>query len=279
MNQNIYCNNCGIKGHMYKDCKKPILSCGNLVFRTDLDEPKILMIQRKDSLCYIEFLRGKYDIYNLDYIQLLIDKCSKDEKQRILNSPYDILWKDLWLIDDKELSKHKDNSDYKRGYDKFNKLSNGFLFNKTNEFINLNYFTERSTKNYETTEWEFPKGRRNNNNETNLDCAKREFNEETNYEKSDYKLITNIAPFTEEFIGENKVKYKYIYYIGYLTNLDKEVRIDPENKDQYTELRDIKWLTKEESLSIIRDYHHTRRDVIHKIFHLIDKIGRDYNLY
>jgi len=264
---------------MYKDCKKPILSCGNLVFRTDLDEPKILMIQRKDSLCYIEFLRGKYDIYNLDYIQLLIDKCSKDEKQRILNSPYDILWKDLWLIDDKELSKHKDNSDYKRGYDKFNKLSNGFLFNKTNEFINLNYFTERSTKNYETTEWEFPKGRRNNNNESNLDCAKREDNEETNYEQSDYKLITNISPFTEEFIGENKVRYKYIYYIGYLTNLDKEVIIDPENKDQYTELRDIKWLSKKESLSIIRNYHHTRRDVIHKIFNLIDKIGKDYNLY
>ena len=31
----IYCNNCGLKGHMYKDCKQPVLSCGNLIFRKD----------------------------------------------------------------------------------------------------------------------------------------------------------------------------------------------------------------------------------------------------
>ena len=27
------------------------------------------MIQRKDSLCYIEFIRGKYDVFNIDYMQ------------------------------------------------------------------------------------------------------------------------------------------------------------------------------------------------------------------
>ena len=59
----IYCNNCGLKGHLYKDCKKPVISCGNIIFRTDKNEPQILMIQRKDSLCYIEFLRGKNSIY------------------------------------------------------------------------------------------------------------------------------------------------------------------------------------------------------------------------
>ena len=42
------------------------------------------MIQRKDSLCYIEYLRGKYDIYNIPYIQILIDKCSTEEKERII---------------------------------------------------------------------------------------------------------------------------------------------------------------------------------------------------
>ena len=77
--KSIYCNNCGIKGHMYKDCKFPIISCGNLIYRTDCEKPKILMIQRKDSLCYIEFIRGKYDTYNIKYIQILIDKCTKEE--------------------------------------------------------------------------------------------------------------------------------------------------------------------------------------------------------
>ena len=31
-------------------------------------------------------------------------------------------------------------------------------------------------------------------------------------------------------MGENRVRYKYIYYIGYLTNIEKDVYIDPKNK-------------------------------------------------
>ena len=273
----IYCNNCGLKGHMYKDCKQPVLSCGNLIFRKDTEEPKILMIQRKDSLCYIEFLRGKYDTYNIKYIQILIDKCTIEEKQNLLNYSYELLWKKLWLIDEKTVNEQKNNLDYLKGYEKFKKLSDGYFFNKTKEFINLDYFVKKTKTNYPDTEWEFPKGRRNNH-ESNYDCARREFTEETNYLSSDYQLINNLLPFSEEFMGENRVRYKYIYYIGYLTNIEKDVYIDPDNKDQFNELQNIKWLTKAESLNIIRDYHHTRRDVIHKIFDLIDNLDKEYVL-
>ena len=61
----MYCNNCGKKGHMYKDCKYPVTSCGNIIYSDDSKEPRVLMIQRKDSLCYIDFVRGKYDNRNL----------------------------------------------------------------------------------------------------------------------------------------------------------------------------------------------------------------------
>ena len=273
----IYCNNCGLKGHMYKDCKQPVLSCGNLIFRKDTEEPKILMIQRKDSLCYIEFIRGKYDTYNIKYIQILIDKCTTEEKQNLLNYSYELLWQKLWLIDEKTVNEQKNNQDYLKGYEKFKKLSDGYFFNKTKEFINLDYFMKKTKTNYPDTEWEFPKGRRNNH-ESNYDCARREFTEETNYLSSDYQLINNLLPFSEEFMGENRVRYKYIYYIGYLTNIEKDVYIDPKNKDQFNELKNIKWLTKAESLNIIRDYHHTRRDVIHKIFDLIDNLDKEYVL-
>lgn len=274
--KSIYCNNCGIKGHLYKDCKRPVLSCGNIIFRLDKEEPEILMIQRKDSLCYIEFLRGKYDIYNINYIQILIDKCNIEEKRNILEESFDFLWKELWLID-KENKNYLNNSDYKKGYEKFNKLSKGFLYQKTNEKINLKYFIDKSLTNYYETEWEFPKGRRNNN-ETNLECAKREFNEETNYNDKDYELIENIQTFSEEFIGENKVRYKYIYYIGNLKNFNKKVFIDKNNKSQYSEVKNIQWLTQKDSLNIIRDYHHTRRGVINKIFNLIKLLDVEYNL-
>ena len=275
--QEIYCNNCGMKGHIYKDCKHPVISCGHIIYRLDGDIPKLLMIQRKDSLCYIEFIRGKYDIYNIQYIQILIDKFTENEKQSILSKTYEELWKELWLIESDD-TEYKSSTDYKKGYEKFKRLSVGYIFNKTKEFINLHYFVKNSNTKYIHTEWEFPKGRRNNR-ETNLECAKREFMEETNYSYSDYKLINNIVPFTEEFMGENRVRYKYIYYIGYLISKDKEVFIDPSNKDQCNELKDIKWLTIDESLDIIRNYHHTRRNVISKISALIESIMKnDYIL-
>jgi 8-oxo-dGTP pyrophosphatase MutT (NUDIX family) len=265
----IYCNNCGLKGHIQRDCRNPVLSCGNLLFRKDKDEPMVLMIQRKDSLCFIEFIRGKYDVFNIDYIQILVDKFTIDEKRSIINSSFDELWSTLWMIDIDTIQK---NSDYHKGHDKFMRLSTGFHFKKRDIFINLQYFIDNSKINYLMTEWEFPKGRRNKG-ESNLECAKREFHEETNYNEDDYKLIMNLEPFTEEFVGENRVRYKYLYYVGCLTNLEKEVFIDESNKDQVTELKDIKWVTKSESLEMIRDYHHTRFMIIIDIFDFIVRFG------
>lgn len=270
----IYCNNCGLKGHIQRDCRNPVLSCGNLVFRTDKDEPQVLMIQRKDSLCFIEFIRGKYDVFNIDYIQILVDKFTIDEKRSIINSSFDELWSTLWMIDIDTIQK---NSDYHKGHDKFMRLRTGFHFKKRDIFINLQYFVDNSKTNYLTTEWEFPKGRRNKG-ESDLECAKREFNEETNYNEDDYKLIMNLEPFTEEFVGENRVRYKYLYYIGYLVNLEKEVFIDIANRDQVTELKGIKWATKRESLEMIRDYHHTRFKIINDIFDFIDSLSEKYIL-
>ena len=59
-------------------------------------------------------------------------------------------------------------------------------------------------------------------------------------------------------------------------NLDKKVTIDLENKDQFTEIKDIRWFTKEEALHIIRDYHHTRKTVIEKIFTLLSQLDSEF---
>ena len=61
MNNNIdnYCNNCGKYGHLYHQCKTPITSFGIIVFRIKEDTPQYLMIRRKDTLGYIDFMRGK----------------------------------------------------------------------------------------------------------------------------------------------------------------------------------------------------------------------------
>ena len=229
------------------------------------------MINRKDSLCYIDFLRGKYNVSNYQYIQILLDKCSITEKQRLLNEDFDNLWKSMWLIDTID---NKFLNDYKNGKNKYDKLKKGYKIDDIN--ISLEYLIKNSNTKYGNPEWEFPKGRRNSN-ETNKNCAIREFAEETGYQNDDYELIINIIPFTENYLGENKIRYRHIYYIGYLLNNEKIIEIDKSNKEQYLEVSDIKWFTKEECLSSIRNYHNTRKKIIHKIFNFIDNLD-DYIL-
>jgi hypothetical protein len=137
----MYCNNCGKKGHLYKECKLPVTSCGNIVFRLDRGEPEILMIQRKDSLCYIDFIRGKYDIKNENYLQILIDKCSSGEKDRLLTLNFSELWSDLWLLGDNYIQ----NDDFFRCSGKFNTIREGFLIDGTQ--INIEYLINNSEYN------------------------------------------------------------------------------------------------------------------------------------
>ena len=65
----VYCNNCGNVGHNYQNCKYPITSIGLIVFRWYNSSIQYMMIKRKDSLGFVEFMRGKYPINNVVYIQ------------------------------------------------------------------------------------------------------------------------------------------------------------------------------------------------------------------
>ena len=91
-----FCNNCTNQGHLFNQCKMPITSVGIVSFIKEKDTLKYLMICRKDSLGYIEFLRGKYPLYNKDYIQTLVDEMTISEKERIISNSFDDLWKGLW---------------------------------------------------------------------------------------------------------------------------------------------------------------------------------------
>jgi len=79
-----FCNNCGKQGHLYNQCKNPIISSGVIAFRKKKEKLEYLMICRKDSLGYVDFLRGKYPLYNKDYILTLINEMTNKEKQNLL---------------------------------------------------------------------------------------------------------------------------------------------------------------------------------------------------
>jgi len=257
----MYCNNCGKSGHISKYCNLPIVSYGVLLISI-IDEPKIVMIKRKDSFCYIDIIRGKYNINDIEYIKILISRISIKERDNILKYNFDILWKKLWVIND------IDNYKYIKEYNNCKLLYEEFKNN--NEIIK---YIKDLNNNYDESEWEFPKGKKNTN-EKNYECAKRELCEETNINMNDFELIKNIVPIIETFRAENNIVYKNIYYIGILKNKDNLI-LNNKNKLQCLEVGDVKLFNKNECIKHIRYYNKTKIKVIEFIFNFIDKYNNN----
>ena len=263
----MYCNNCGNFGHLYRNCKLPVLSYGVLTFtlnEEDIDLTKLLMIQRKDSLCYIEFIRGKYTLENMEYIRILLGNCSKDELQKLKTMSFDELWLDLWTQN--ETLNERTKKEYSKSKYSFDKLL-------TN--LNLCEIIDGIHSEHDNPEWEFPKGRRNHQ-EYNKDCAIREFTEETGIKETEINMIQNISPIIEEYYGTNGVKYRHVYYIAEYIGSKKEHIIDPTCYEQYSEIKDVQWFTKSECLSHIRKGNQTKPKIVKNIFEFIQNYKDDF---
>ena len=266
--KNTQCLNCGNYGHTIKNCNYPITSYGIMCYYIKNSKIKYLMIQRKDSLCYVEFLRGYYDLDNIKYICNLFKYITPYEKKKIFVNDFDNLWKNLWF----HYNINKFKKDYNKSKEKFNKLKEGY--NHNDEFIDFQYIFDNSKNNveiYNETEWEFPKGRRNINEE-NINCAMREFEEESGLKKENIKIINNKS-YEETYIAINNIRYRHIYYIAKCNNLNNILNLyNPNNKMQIKEVRDVTWCDYNHVLQKIRNINLERIE----LFKRIDKIIHKY---
>lgn len=204
---NVFCNNCGKYGHLSYQCNTPITSIGIIAFRNCPGyslKPKreYLLIRRKDTLGYIDFIRGKYSPYNKPYILNMFKQMTNEERQRILKyakeentQDYGFkLWRQLWTNDVISITpyfshhNHKSEPKYfkpteeKISKEKFCILSNGRGMGKGRHPFQLQTLVEECEQypewTWEEPEWGFPKGRRDTQ-ESDWVCALREFKEET----------------------------------------------------------------------------------------------------
>lgn len=275
MSFNNYCINCGKLGHNNKVCSEPIISCGiicfnipkislfkieNFLYNKFIEiedynyknlnyikkinkykkDIKFLLIQRKHSLSYIEFLRGRYDEKNQINIEKLFSLMSINEINNIKDTDFQILWDNLWLKTARNKNYLKEMNISKK---KFNYIKNNNLLNNI-------------SSQYVTPEWGFPKGRRNKY-EKNIDCAKREFIEETNF--TNFTLLDRINKVEETFVGSNNIDYKHIYYIAGTETTDLELL-----NDNY-EIGNIGWFTIDEVINILRPYDITKINLTNQI--------------
>jgi len=247
MNDN-YCNNCGKTGHMFHQCKMPITSIGIIVYRNNIEldgEIEYLMICRKDTLGFIDFMRGKYSVYNKEYIMNMVKQMTIDERKRLLTDDFNELWKNIW--GNKEIS-----NQYKMeeivSREKFNSLRLGIV-NKT-DFYNLSSIVETcvNDETWSEPEWGFPKGRRNFQ-EKDIECALREFQEETGFSK--IKFIENLLPYEEIFTGSNYKSYKHKYFIAYMQYEDT---LSMGNFEK-SEVSNMCWKNYNDCVELIRPYN------------------------
>ena len=265
------CNNCGKLGHTFHYCKTPITSYGIIIFRKNKksnNEVEYLMINRKNSFGYIDIVRGKYSSGNVEHIQNIVNEMSTEEKEKIKIEPFKSLWSDMWGVTPKSQFQHR-NEEFVANK-KFESVRNGIPITendcKTYSWVDL---IESSSTSWDEPEWEFPKGRRNHQ-EKDIDCAIREFEEETGIPSNVISLVENVVPFEETFIGTNFKSYKHKYYLAYLNEWD----ISIENF-QKTEVSKLQWKTIGECISSIRPYNLEKKELITKV----NKAIQEYSLY
>ena len=145
---------------------------------------------------------------------------------------------------------------------------------KTGIFVNaekytLNDIVLRSNTKWQETEWEFPKGRRNYQ-EKDMDCALREFEEETGISHNKIQIVENIMPFEEIFTGSNYKSYKHKYFVGIINN-----NTIPKNTFQINEISEIRWVPIDHVCEFIRDYNFEKINIINDL----NKLLKTYKLY
>jgi 8-oxo-dGTP pyrophosphatase MutT (NUDIX family) len=250
------CMNCSKEGHIFKRCPLPTMSYGIIGVRNG----EFLLIQRKDSIGFSDFMRGKYvtkEVLNKWKLKCLLEEMTNDELERVKMQRFEQLWYELWMDRDSSIFRNE-------------KLKAQALFE--DKYIK-NIVASSGVTRYNETEWGFPKGRKNLM-ESDISCAKREFQEETGLKNTDYKIISETATITETFTASDGVTYIHIYYIAIIN--DDVILSNIQKTDIFDqEVKDIRFFSYKQAYKKLRDYDTQKRMVLTSVHNFF--LSRLYN--
>jgi 8-oxo-dGTP pyrophosphatase MutT (NUDIX family) len=307
LKKNYYCTNCNKKGHTYKKCNNPIISNGIICLKIDLDisidykqlsdyinthfnskiyieninvdkdtvnkNIKFLLIQRKNSLGYLEFMRGRYD--DDKKLEYLLEQMTQIEIDDIINREFDDLWNELWDINNIRNKNHY--KEYTISKQKFYELR---LDSNSGNNGNSSNIIKNTKPLYNFNEWGFPKGRRELY-ESDLICAMRELEEETFLKENDYIVLENCKKIKEYLTGTNGINYLHNYFIALTSSPFSPSSPSSHSSTPSTpstsstpvpnkEIGDIKYCDYNECIKLIRPYHLNKLKIIYVVYSLVN---------
>jgi 8-oxo-dGTP pyrophosphatase MutT (NUDIX family) len=201
---------------------------------------EILMVKKRYTFYYVEFIRGHYAPSDDTKILYLFNRISNEEKVEIESMNFDQMWYRVWR-DIPTL----DSNDYQW----FAKCKRKFEmnFSSARDQMRLRQLLNQSTST--DCMWEIPKGRRDQD-ESELSCALRELREEADYDSN----LCMILPETMELrTSNNKATYINKYFLALdRSNVfndtkykirSKVAKLSFNDARQISEIIDVRWMS------------------------------------
>lgn len=236
-----------------KNSWKANKSYGIILVRKKRESFEYLMVCRRNTFCFADFVLGKYQETDLEYMMHLILNMTFTERNLIRDGDYQGLWDRVYVK-----TRKPDGVFYEQAKNKFERSRSNAI-----------YLESKLPCLWKFPEWGFPKGHLNPH-ETMLDCAKRELYEETSICSGMYTIDKSIDPFEEEFIGTNGYKYKNRFYIGFI-NDTCEPSLNMKNTGQIREISQIRWFSFSTASKIIRFHECSKQYLLKELESLLNK--------
>lgn len=263
-----------------------------------LSQYEVLMVKKRYTYCYVEFVLGHYNRISDDRLLYLFNNMTNEEKIVILSLDFGKLWYKIWLVDPESVYAPHDKRLTPDELSRYNtckkQFERAFLCDGGERLRRLISKTRNNG-----TVWEIPKGRAHPQ-ELPVDCAVREVEEETGIGSDAYRILFDI-PVRKTIITNPRARYENHYYTAVyempanlerpaqfnvspvlesdfwrtrrhnLTSLSQKMQLDFLNDHQLSEVIDMRWMPLEHMriVSVSKDVI----DLTRGVFKLLRKRG------
>jgi 8-oxo-dGTP pyrophosphatase MutT (NUDIX family) len=223
------------------------------------------MIQRKDSLGFMDIMRGKYKLNDPEYIKKQLRGMTIEEREKLRSMEFDEIWHQLWGSDTESTQRYAHDRVISR--QKLAELRSGIQLENGASY-SIEDLLRQEPALYTTPEWGFPKGRRDPH-ESDIKCAFRELEEETSITESELLKIMNVQPFIEQFYGSNNIHYRHTYYIANYIG-ERNVSFDVLNSEMTREIGNLAWNNLDDAILLLRPENIEKRRILLQLADLLN---------